>query len=58
MADTTRRICYACGQEFEEYQMIKFTTGRTHYICWDCYKEGRNSAVQHEIKVKLKGVKK
>ena len=58
MANTARRICYACGKEFLEADMIAFNTGRAKWICWHCYKEGQKAAIQHEVEGKRKGVKK
>lgn len=36
--------CYICGQEFKEHELNRIFTGRTHYVCDKCLKEGRTQA--------------
>ena len=36
--------CSICKQEFKEYELNRIFTGRPHYICDKCLKEGRNDA--------------
>lgn len=40
---TTMR-CYICGQEFKEHELNMIFTGRTHYVCDKCLKDGRTQA--------------
>lgn len=50
MANATRRIlCDHCGREYTEYEVMRLFTGRTHYICKECYKEGYKQATQRSM---------
>lgn len=43
------RKCSNCGTEHEERRMIEINTGRTQFICWDCYKLGHGEAHMAEF---------
>lgn len=57
--------CYNCGEEFEQTDMMPIFTGRSHWLCWKCYKKGQYEAGKNEIRrivaiaheMKVKGIK-
>lgn len=48
------RKCSICGKQYPERWMLSVFTGRTHWICWSCYKKGHGEAIGFEIKNRKK----
>ena len=48
-----KQTCEGCGEIFDEVWMMSYNTGRrTHWFCWDCWKQGQGEAAVIEIKRK------
>ena len=41
--------CCICGTELKEYDAVKLFTGRTKYMCKDCYKSGDKIVSDREM---------
>ena len=48
-----KQTCEGCGEISDELWMMSYNTGRrTHWFCWECWKQGQGEAGQVEIKRK------
>lgn len=45
-----KRECDICGDEFDEYWMRSYNTGRkTWWLCWECYQAAEREAAQSDM---------
>ena len=46
-----KRYCDICGNQADEYWMVKFFTGTgVQYFCWECYKQSQRENHLNEIR--------